>query len=330
MPELDTARMATLRTLGEVVDLLGQTRTSSPSAPRDALSPGAARPAPDAVGAPGRFTVRAVPTSAAGLETPALLGREPVVVTSTGTALATAVVERLRALGVAAVAVESIPPDPGAVIFLGGLRDVRTIEDAVKVNRVAFAAARTVAGHFASKGGAFVTVQDTGGDFGLAGAGGVQAWLGGLSALAKTAAEEWPLASVRAIDLERGGRNDGALADSLVAELLHGGIEKEVGLTKDGTRVALASVPASPPSAGRRIEPGTVFVVSGGARGVTAAALIELARASRPRFLLLGRTSLEGRTGRVPRCIRRCRSQAGRLRRRHGFGRHAAEDLRDG
>ena len=293
MPELDTARMATLRTLGEVVDLLGQTRTSSPSAPRDALSPGAARPAPDAVAAPGRFTVRAVPTSAAGLETPALLGREPVVVTSTGTALATAVVERLRALGVAAVAVESIPPDPGAVIFLGGLRDVRTIEDAVKVNREAFAAARTVAGHFASKGGAFVTVQDTGGDFGLAGAGGVQAWLGGLSALAKTAAEEWPLASVRAIDLERGGRNDGALADSLVVELLHGGIEKEVGLAKDGTRVALASVPASPPSAGRRIEPGTVFVVSGGARGVTAAALIELARASRPRFVLLGRTSLE-------------------------------------
>jgi malonyl CoA-acyl carrier protein transacylase/NADP-dependent 3-hydroxy acid dehydrogenase YdfG len=291
LPELDTARMSTLRTLGEVVDLLGQNRMSSPSDPRDAR--GAARPAPDAVAAPGRFTVRAVPTSAAGLETPALLGREPVVVTSTGTALATAVVERLRALGVAAVAVESIPPDPGAVIFLGGLRDVRTIEDAVKVNREAFAAARTVAGHFASKGGAFVTVQDTGGDFGLAGAGGVRAWLGGLSALAKTAAEEWPLASVRAIDLERGGRNDGALADALVVELLHGGVEKEVGLAKDGTRVALASVPASPPSAGRRIEPGTVFVVSGGARGVTAAALIELARASRPHFLLLGRTSLE-------------------------------------
>src|SRR5262249_35228772 len=31
LPELDTARMATLRTLGEVVDLLGQTRTSPPS-----------------------------------------------------------------------------------------------------------------------------------------------------------------------------------------------------------------------------------------------------------------------------------------------------------
>jgi NADP-dependent 3-hydroxy acid dehydrogenase YdfG len=293
LPELDTARMATLRTLGEVVDLLGQTRTSSPSDPRDARSPGAARPSPDAVAAPGRFAVRAVPTSATGLETPALLRREPVVVTSTGTALAAAVVERLRALGVAAVAVESIPPDPGAVIFLGGLRDVRTIEDAVTVNREAFAAARTVAGHFASKGGAFVTVQDTGGDFGLAGAGGVRAWLGGLGALAKTAAEEWPLASVRAIDLERGGRDDGALAGALVAELLHGGIEKEVGLAKDGTRVALANVPASAPSAGRRIEPGTLFVVSGGARGVTAAALIELARASRPRFLLLGRTSLE-------------------------------------
>ena len=161
------------------------------------------------------------------------------------------------------------------------------------MNREAFAAARTVAGHFASKGGVFVTVQDTGGDFGLSGAGGVRAWLGGIGALAKTAAEEWPLALVRAIDLERGGRNDGAVADALVAELLHGGIEKEVGLAKDGARVALASVPASPPSAGRPIEPGTLFVVSGGARGVTAAALIALARASRPRFVLLGRTPLE-------------------------------------
>ena len=243
--------------------------------------------------APGRFAVRAVPTPAAVLDIPALLEREPVVVTSAGTALATAVVERLRALGVAAVAVELIPPDPGAVIFLGGLRDVRTIEEAVRVNREAFAAARTVAGHFASKGGVFVTVQDTGGDFGLSGAGGGRAWLGGIGALAKTAAEEWPLALVRAIDLERGGRNDGAVADALVAELLHGGIEKEVGLAKDGARVALASVPASPPSAGRPIEPGTLFVVSGGARGVTAAALIALARASRPRFVLLGRTPLE-------------------------------------
>jgi NADP-dependent 3-hydroxy acid dehydrogenase YdfG len=293
LPEIDTARMATLRTLGEVVDLLGQIGPSSPGDPRDARSPGVAGPAPDAGAALGRLAVRAVPTSATGLETSPLLQHEPVVVTSTGTALAAAVVERLRARGVAAVAVESLPPDPGAVIFLGGLRDVSTIEDAVTVNREAFAAARTVAGQFAAKGGVFVTVQDTGGDFGLAGADGVRPWLGGLGALAKTAAEEWPLACVRAIDIERGDRDDGALADTLAAELLHGGIEKEVGLARDGTRVALANVPAAPPSAGRRVEPGTVFVASGGARGVTAAALIELARASRPRFLLLGRTALE-------------------------------------
>ena len=47
MPQLDTARMATLRTLGEVVDLLSQTCTSSSRDPRNALSPGVARPAPD-------------------------------------------------------------------------------------------------------------------------------------------------------------------------------------------------------------------------------------------------------------------------------------------
>ena len=46
-----------------------------------------------------------------------------------------------------------------------------------------------------------MTVQDTGGDFGLAMNPGEHAWLGGLSGLAKTAAQEWPLAVVRSIDL---------------------------------------------------------------------------------------------------------------------------------
>ena len=91
LPELDTARMATLRTLGEVVDLLRQTRTSSASDPREARSPDAARPAPDDVAAPGRFAVRAVsavPTSAAGLETPALLRPEPAPLDMVGLVLA--------------------------------------------------------------------------------------------------------------------------------------------------------------------------------------------------------------------------------------------------
>ncbi|MEI8257810.1 MAG: SDR family oxidoreductase, partial [Deltaproteobacteria bacterium] len=203
-----------------------------------------------------------------------------------------ALVERLRDRGVNAVVAGTMPEDAIGVIFLGGLRAVEG-EAALAVNREAFVAARAVAARFREHGGVFVTVQDTGGDFGLSGTCGSRAWLGGISALAKTAGEEWPGAAVKAIDVERGARDDGAIADALVSELLAGGPETEVGLRADGTRITLVTVPTALPSTNLPIEQGAVFVVSGGARGVTAASMIELARVARPRVLVLGRTALE-------------------------------------
>ena len=85
----------------------------------------------------------------------------------------------------------------------------------------------------------FITVQDTGGDFGLAGNN--RAWLGGLSGLAKTASLEWPDASVRAIDIERGERAPEAIAQALGDEIWLGGSELEVGLSKEGRRITLQS-----------------------------------------------------------------------------------------
>ncbi|SCE24230.1 hypothetical protein GA0115246_112989, partial [Streptomyces sp. SolWspMP-sol7th] len=49
-----------------------------------------------------------------------------------------------------------------------------------------------------------------------------------------------------------------------------------------------------PPTAGpSRVTSDAVIVASGGARGVTAAALLALAKAHRPRLVLLGRTRTE-------------------------------------
>ena len=69
------------------------------------------------------------------------------------------------------------------VIFLGGLRPVSkgAVESALAVNREAFGVARTVASAFREKGGLFLTIQDTGGDFGLTGREADRAWLAGLS-----------------------------------------------------------------------------------------------------------------------------------------------------
>jgi NAD(P)-dependent dehydrogenase (short-subunit alcohol dehydrogenase family) len=98
---------------------------------------------------------------------------------------------------------------------------------------------------------------------------------------------------VKAIDVERGGRSPREIAGSIAGELLRGGPELEVGLRGDGTRLMLRSVPVGAEHGAMPLGPDDVIVASGGARGVTAAAMIELARETRARFVLLGRSALE-------------------------------------
>ena len=218
-----------------------------------------------------------------------------VIITDDGAGVAPVLAAYLNAYGLpasvlSAEAAQHAPAD--AVIFLGGLTETADFASAKAVQRAVFQLARAHAARFTAQGGVFVTVQDTGGQFGV-GQASERAWLGGLTGLAKTAALEWPLATVKAIDLERGGRTPEALAAVLAAELLAGGPEREVGLRADGLRGTLVSVarPAQTPAT-TALPRGAVLVVSGGARGVTAASLLALAAAVQPRLALLGRTPL--------------------------------------
>jgi acyl transferase domain-containing protein len=314
LPEVSAARMAGMRSLREMVAYLGEQAgcaaaagESKPAgsehqAPiRQALveSLSAASPAPMAQTSIGRFALRAVATPALGLATPGLVAARNLVVTDDGAGVGAALVDKLGARGATARLVHEIPADADAVIFLGGLRAAPCIEDVVAVNREALRAARVVAARFAKEGGTFVTVQDTCGDFGLSGC--ERAWLAGPAALARTAAIEWPAAHVRAIDIGRVGRSPDEVADVLCAELLSGGVEREVGFPVEGARVVLQTVAAPLPAASDLpLDQQSVVVVSGGARGVTAACVIELARAARCRFVLLGRTPVEDE----PACCR--------------------------
>ncbi|MEU5879380.1 SDR family NAD(P)-dependent oxidoreductase [Spirillospora sp. NPDC047279] len=260
-----------------------------------------------------------------------------------GTGLAAPLAECLRAQGVPATpsaSCDEVPDDAGGVVLLGGMAPVAGPDDGFRHQRTAFRLARRLAHTLGTAGGLFVTVQDTGGDFGLAGAG-ERAWVGGFAALARTAAKEWPRAAVKAIDCARAGRALVELAEAITAELLWGGPLLDVGLRADGTRVTprprpaeptpaeptpaeptlaglpgagpapAGPVPAGPASAeltsaepmrgGReRIGPDSVMVVTGGGRGVTAAALTELARHRRPRLVLLGRTELADEPAGLP------------------------------
>ena len=244
-----------------------------------------------------RLAVRPVAAPACGLAL-AGLGGGPVTVVDGGSGLAAAVVAGLTAHGIAAAVEDAPAGDAWGVILLGGLAPAADPVHAGAVSRAAFRAARTVAAAMGQRGGVFVTVQDTGGCFGRHDGDPQRAWLGGLAALARTAAKEWPLAAVKAIDCQRGDRGADAVAAAIVDELLTGGSTLDVGLRADGTRWTLAD--GKLPAVHREnltVNRDSVLVVSGGARGVTAAALRSLAAAGRPRMLLIGRTALADEPG---------------------------------
>jgi len=315
LPESDIAEFATARTLREVLSKF-----------RERLEPGSAGATPESaathvsgsganqenvVGRRGdhaaatpllRTVPRAVLAPACGLAMGGLHDG-PIVVTDDGTGVAPLVVAALRAHDCVATVTATVPADATGVILLDGLAAVDSAARAAAVQREAFRTAMTASARLATGGGVFVTVQDTGGDFGLAGRQGDRAWLGGLAGLARTAAKEWPKAAVKAIDCERGDREPQALAEAIVSELCFGGPDLDVGLRADGSRHTLRQMPApSTASVTAGIEPESVIVVTGGARGVTAAAVLALAAEHRPKLVLLGRTPLEPEPAELANC----------------------------
>lgn len=311
LARVDAHELAPLRTLQQITDKL---REAESGAAPVALSAPPPRPVEEQASLeqvpPPRPLARAVSVMVAaplpGMEL-AGLRDGPVLVTDEGTGVARRLVDRLGERGVrAAVVTEALLADAadvadaegGGVVLLTGLRPVTSAEAATSVNREIFGAARSVARQLAGRGGVFVTVQDTGGDFGLGGGQGERAWLGGAAGLARSAAKEWPDAQVKAVDCERGDRDADALAEVLATELLRGGSSGDIGLRADGTRWALRDkdAPAGPVQATAEhagpLSPDSVIVATGGARGVTAVTLRALAEAHLPSIVLLGRTEL--------------------------------------
>jgi acyl transferase domain-containing protein/NADP-dependent 3-hydroxy acid dehydrogenase YdfG len=297
LPEVDAGRMGSLRTLGEIVDYMRSLLDGVTGATTSAAAP--TTPTKAVIEGPplGRYALELVPAPAIGFARSGLRAAGGIAVTNDGGGVGPALVDALVRRGLEARLVESVPATAGAVVFLGGLRESTDVDAAIAINREALHAARAVAARFAERGGSFVTVQDTGGAFGLENSSklGARAFQAGLPALIKTAKQEWPTASLVAIDIDRGQRSATQVAEALADELLLGGGEIEVALAADGSRRTLRSF-ASPVEAragGKPIGTGDVVVISGGARGVTSACAIAWAARSKARFVLLGRTPLE-------------------------------------
>jgi hypothetical protein len=291
MPEVDAGHMGGLKTLGEIVEymqsLMGDT---PPPNPTEAKAP-AKKPVAEGPKL-GRFALELVPTPALGLSPPALHNAKEVLVTENGGPLPKALVAELKTRGVNAVLTNTVPAGASAVVFMGGLRKVANVDAAIAVEREAFNVARTLAPTLTETGGLFVTVQDTGGAFGTTETAPERAYLAGVPALVKTASQEWPNASVKAIDIQVGKRKSKAVAIALANELLTGGGDLEVGLTLKGLRLTPRSVETSVQPGAARIGSDDVVLVSGGAKGVTAACIIEWAKDCKAKFLLVGRSDL--------------------------------------
>ncbi|MEW1747690.1 SDR family NAD(P)-dependent oxidoreductase [Streptomyces angustmyceticus] len=118
----------------------------------------------------------------------------------------------------------------------------------------------------------------------------------GLRGFARTAALEYPGVLIRAVDIDPKDRPE-RIAAHLLAELCAPGEPVVVGRT-NGTRTTLRTVPAplphDRPATGRPpLDAGSVVLLTGGARGITARTAHALARAHGCHLELLGRTPLE-------------------------------------
>ncbi len=282
LPEVDLQIMADLVTLGQIVNYM-----ASQVAPSGGRSTAANFKTP-AGPTLSRFALQTVITPPSGERTTGL-SSGPIAVTSDDGDVAPRLVEALRIAGIDAEHTDHVEPRHTGVIFLGGLRSFASVHDAIAVNRSGFAAARALAQN--GQTDLLVVVTNLGGTFGTDGHADAATWSGGLTALARTAGIEWPTASVKAIDIQLRDNDAEGVATALANELLTGGSEREVGLT-NGQRFSLISAPVEVKPGPMRLGPDDVIVVSGGGRGVTAETMIELARESGAKFVLLGRSAL--------------------------------------
>ena len=296
-PEVPASELARLRTLQDVVDsIAGLGSDDSPgdaagvdhSAASGSGASGSGNSGSAASGsaAPGSPSAGLVSTEATFSEVPpsgltmAGLRDGEVLITREDPAFADDLERVMTSHGIKARAVDDVPAEAAAVISLAALAPVRTPQDCVDMHVRAFHAARSVA-KSSSRSRLLVAVQSTGARFA-----GADVPVG-VASLVKTAAWEWPNASVRAIDLET------LDATRLTQELLAGGSGIEVALRDDGTRLVLADTAVSGTASDTiSVAPGGVVVVTGGARGVTAGSALALAARHGLRLALLGRTPL--------------------------------------
>jgi len=114
---------------------------------------------------------------------------------------------------------------------------------------------------------------------------------GGVAGLVKSIADEWPDVHARVVDFS--DETNAEIAGRLVAEIACSDSEPEVAY-RHGIRHR-TSLAAAPLDGRSEIEvaQGSVMLITGGARGITAEVAVDLARRYRPEMIVVGRTPVD-------------------------------------
>ncbi|GAM11835.1 polyketide synthase PksJ [Geobacter sp. OR-1] len=310
-PVIGPEQLGTLHTLGEIVAFLNA--GASIGAPLDAPSSipaiqGAASSAPTTETAllpePPAVTAKAsVVNRSAIVPVPLqpaadkldLAGGE-FWITDTGSQFSRELASNLRSRGYAVRtitpgdAVDSLPDADIAGLVICA-PSTGTSDQFIEESFLLLRRAATPLRRAGSAGGAvFATVSRLDGKFGCgAGMTLTDPLSGGLAGLSKTASREWPEVSCRSIDIGNFS-NEAAAAGAVANEIFSSG-PVEVGLTSKGRiTLTLTELPLPTPAKNPPVQKGEVVVITGGGRGVTAAAAIALAKEYRPHLVLLGRS----------------------------------------
>jgi len=188
---------------------------------------------------------------------------------------------------------EQLPPAAGLII-LHNPESPHPADDLLQAFLLARHLAPSLNDSAAVCGSFFATVTRLDGAFGFKGKGVQQPLSGGLTGLAKTAAIEWERVHCRAIDLDPYWQNFPVMAENIAAELLYTDPKAaiEIGLNADQRfELRLESAPVKTDDAARiQLSGDDVIIISGGARGVTAATALTLAEQTGATLALLGRS----------------------------------------
>ena len=293
LPAVKPEHLGTLQTIDQIVDFL--TSVSGSEKPAAAVSTLASEPVPTIK----RQEVRLISLpKKRGLKSFSFGAGAQVWITDDGSQLIDALAKALtrhnlipRKVKLAELSSLSAPETLCGLLIVAPLKgsDDRFMADSFQLLQLAAPQLREQ-GH--GRGAFFATISRLNGNFGLPARSAIaDALSGGLAGLSKTAALEWPAVHCKALDLGMG--MEVVPAASTLVEEIFSVSPVEIGVSSTGLttlELVTADVPADTHELA--LEEGDLVVVSGGARGVTAAVAVALARKYRPTLALLGRSPL--------------------------------------